>query len=165
MRVLELGAGLGLCAMTAAALGAEVIATERPGEALDFLRANLHMNDATTSSRVSVEALDWAHRGAAQKLLAKYGQPHLVLGSDLCYNRDTIVMLQETMSEVAVGGTQVHIFMAQDQESVPGGTSISSNSLKSVYQLQASQYKGKMTQPSFWALNGQTRRSGCIAFL
>lgn len=69
VRVIELGAGLGLPALAAAARGARVVAADRSREALRFLRASAALNGL----RVDTVQMDWnarALRGSFDVCLA-----------------------------------------------------------------------------------------------
>jgi predicted nicotinamide N-methyase len=74
-RVLELGCGLGLPSLSAAAAGAEVLATDWAREALDLLRSNAAANEL----RLETARLDWRDD-------APPGSPFdLVLAADVLY--------------------------------------------------------------------------------
>ena len=79
MRVLELGAGLGLPSLAAALGGADVLATDWADEAVELLRANAARNGIP----LRAERVRWDE---PEPLLAGAPWP-LVLGADLLYER------------------------------------------------------------------------------
>jgi predicted nicotinamide N-methyase len=92
-RVLELGCGLGLPSLAAAAGGAEVLATDWAGDALELLRANAE------SLGVELETLesDWRH---ADELVER-GPWDLVLAADVLYEERNVEPLVTLLSRLA----------------------------------------------------------------
>ena len=89
-RVLELGSGLGLGGLAAAALGAsEVVLTDRPGPVLDALRLNATLNcgAAPCAAPISVAALDWSEGSPG------LGTFEAIVGADLIYDRASCCQL------------------------------------------------------------------------
>jgi len=78
-RVLELGCGLGLPSLVAAAGGAEVLATDWAPEAIELLRANAARNDLA----LRAERLDW--RDVA--VFVERGPFDLALAADVAYEQ------------------------------------------------------------------------------
>jgi predicted nicotinamide N-methyase len=88
VRVLELGAGLGLPSLAAALGGADVLATDWADDAVELLRANAERNGIS----LRAEVVRWDEPEA---LLREAPWP-LVLGADLLYelrNADTLLEL------------------------------------------------------------------------
>lgn len=90
-RVLELGSGLGLGGLAAAALGAaEVVLTDRPGPVLDALRRNVRSNAAASArfAAASAEALDWSAGvcSATDADTCSSGAFDVALGADVLYD-------------------------------------------------------------------------------
>jgi predicted nicotinamide N-methyase len=77
LRVLELGCGLGLPALTAALRGADVLATDWAEDAIDLLRQNAERNGVV----LRVAQVRWRE----PEPLVRGGPWDLVLGADLLY--------------------------------------------------------------------------------
>jgi predicted nicotinamide N-methyase len=77
LRVLELGCGLGLPSLAAAARGADVLATDWAEDAVDLLRRNAARNGIA----LRAERLRWDEA----ERLERQGPWELVLGADLLY--------------------------------------------------------------------------------
>ncbi len=84
-RVLELGCGLGLPSLVAAARGGHVVATDWSPDALALLRRNAARNGVS----LAVAAADWRHPDAFPPL----GPFDLVLGADVLYEARNVVPL------------------------------------------------------------------------
>src|SRR3954463_863332 len=78
-RVVELGCGLGLPSLVAARAGADVLATDADGEALELLARNALENGLS----VATQRVEW---DAAEQLAAR-GPFDLVLAADVLYER------------------------------------------------------------------------------
>ena len=80
--VLDLGCGLGLAGIAAAASGAVVTMADYEEDALVFARSNAEMNLSRQAlhSRCSFRLLDWRHAG-------EFGSFDLILGGDIVYER------------------------------------------------------------------------------
>jgi predicted nicotinamide N-methyase len=93
LRVLELGAGLGLPSLAAARAGAQVLATDADPEALELLAQNAEANGV----HVDLAAADWHF---PDPLLA--GAPFdLVLGADLIYFPSSADVLLELLPRLS----------------------------------------------------------------
>jgi len=107
-QVLEVGAGLGLCGITAHWLGAkQVIMTDGDSHALKQMRENVSSNckstrgdgDDVDHSKITCRQLLWgtAH---AQKFLESNGQQHydVIIGADVIYTESSIEPLFDTVA-------------------------------------------------------------------
>jgi predicted nicotinamide N-methyase len=83
MRVMELGAGLGVPAIVAGMMGGEVTASDFHPDNLPYLRANADLNGI---ERLSAIQMDWRYPDASQ-------QYDLILGSDLLYEQQQVETL------------------------------------------------------------------------
>src|SRR4051794_11963218 len=84
-RVVELGCGLGLPSLVAARAGADMLATDADGEALELLARNARENGLS----VATQRAEW---GAAEHLVAR-GPFDLVLAADVLYERASVAPL------------------------------------------------------------------------
>ncbi len=106
-RVLDLGTGTGLAAITAADLGAQVVATDRDDAVLQLATRNARENlDADALSRFSTLQLTWGKPlppGMDSNL-------DLVIGADLTYNKeswpDLVTTLQSVGSPVLLSASE-----------------------------------------------------------
>lgn len=95
VRVVELGCGLGIPALTAAARGAAVLASDWKAEPLALLRASARLNGVA----VATVAMDWRHRAIT-------GGFDLCLGADVAYDAGTEEALVAAIAAlVRPGGT------------------------------------------------------------
>ncbi|HHI97505.1 MAG TPA: methyltransferase domain-containing protein [Thermodesulfatator atlanticus] len=103
-RVLELGAGLGVVGLTAAAFGHEVTLTDYEDECLDFLRLNAAYNRL---ENVTVERLDWREP-------KELGQFQIIVGAEIVFSGRLFEPLFEIFRKyLAPGGV---IYLAHDKE-------------------------------------------------
>ncbi len=100
VRVLELGAGLGLPSLAAAIGGADVLATDWAKEAVELLRANAARNEIS----LRAECIRWD----APALLVREAPWDLVLGADLLYEERNAAQLLELLPQL--GGD---VFLAE----------------------------------------------------
>ena len=91
-RVLELGAGLGLPSLAAAAGGADVLATDWAEDAVELLRANAERNGVELRAAVV--------RWDAPEPLLRDAPWTLVLGADLLYERRNADQLLELLPQL-----------------------------------------------------------------
>jgi predicted nicotinamide N-methyase len=89
LRVVELGCGLGLPALVAAAHGAEVTATDWAADAIDLLRENASRNGLTVHAAVRDWRESWDERF------------DLALAADVLYERRNVEPLLERLHELA----------------------------------------------------------------
>ncbi len=92
--ILELGAGLGLPGLAAAASGNDVVITDLEPDALEFARAAAEANGL--EDKIDVRALDWT------KPPADLGRFKTILGAEVLYQPKiytTLVDLLETLTE------------------------------------------------------------------
>jgi len=103
-RVLELGAGLGIVGLTAAAFGHEVVLTDYEEECLDFLRLNVALNNL---EKAKVEKLDW-------RSPKELGQFELIVGAEIIFSGRLFEPLFKIFRKyLAPGGV---IYLAHDKE-------------------------------------------------
>jgi predicted nicotinamide N-methyase len=103
MPVLELGCGLGLAGIAAAAAGARVMMTDYEPDALAFTRCNVERNlpGALDDGRVSVALLDWRRTVPGPRV-------ERILGADVAYERRNFLPLLRTVDLLLAGsGTAV----------------------------------------------------------
>jgi len=89
MRVVELGCGLGVTSLVAAAKGAEVTATDWAPEAIELLRENAARNDIS----LRAEVRDWREAWAERFELA--------LAADVLYERRNVEPLLDRLRALA----------------------------------------------------------------
>jgi predicted nicotinamide N-methyase len=114
-RVLELGCGLGLPSLAAAAGGASVLATDWAPDAIRLLQENARRNNLT----LGVEVVNWARPG--QRLAGTWD---LVLAADVLYERRDTAPLVELLSQLQArevviadpGRPASHEFLASARE-------------------------------------------------
>ena len=104
-RVLEIGAGLGVVGLTAAAFGhQEVVITEQEPDSLDFIRLNAALNGL---SNVKVEELDWENP-------KEMGQFDVIVGAEVAYtSRHFEPLFRLFKKYLAPGGA---VYLAHDRE-------------------------------------------------
>jgi predicted nicotinamide N-methyase len=93
LRVVELGCGLGVPSITAARAGADVLATDADGEALDLLAQNAGLNDV----QIETATVDWAE---PDELLGR-APFDLVLAADVLYERASVALLLSFLPQLA----------------------------------------------------------------
>jgi predicted nicotinamide N-methyase len=89
LRVVELGCGLGLPSLVAAARGAEVTATDWAAEAVELLRENAARNGLSVHAEVRDWREPWPERF------------DLVMAADVLYERRNVEPLLERLRELA----------------------------------------------------------------
>lgn len=93
-RMIEIGCGLGLVGIVAAAFGHSVVVTEYNADALHFVRANAIMNLPSPDSLLEIRALDWSHpEGLSERF-------DYVVGSEVIYKQehyDPLLSLLKTL--------------------------------------------------------------------
>jgi len=96
--VLELGAGTGLVSITAAKLGAQVLATDGSPTVIETLSNNASLNDVDFER----EVLTWGSEGT-EGLEKKFD---LVIGADITYDEEVCEALAESYENaLKLGGT------------------------------------------------------------
>jgi predicted nicotinamide N-methyase len=93
LRVAELGCGMGVPSLAAARAGADVLATDESGEALELLARNA----AANRLRLRSAAIDWGEPGA----LVRRGPFELVLAADVLYERASVAALLKLLPRLA----------------------------------------------------------------
>ncbi len=97
LHVLELGCGLGLPSLAAAALGARVVATDWAADAVALLRLNAERNRVV----LDVERTDWREPGRLDPTMFD-----LVLAADVLYEKRNAAPLARLLNPIlARGGT------------------------------------------------------------
>ena len=94
--VLELGAGVGLPGIVAAAVGATVVQTDRDEEALGLCRRNAERNGLSTTTRLA----DWSQ-------WAEDGRYDWVIGSDVLYRLSLHDQLEAIFESARARGARV----------------------------------------------------------
>jgi predicted nicotinamide N-methyase len=98
-RVVELGCGTGLASITAAKLGATVVATDRDPEVLTLASANARDNlSGRALAAFSTAKLAWGKTGLPAEL--RDASVDLVVGADITYNRDAWPVLFQTVRQL-----------------------------------------------------------------
>ncbi|WP_022853260.1 class I SAM-dependent methyltransferase [Thermodesulfatator atlanticus] len=104
-RVLEIGAGLGVVGLTAAAFGhKEVVITDYEDECLDFLRLNAALNNL---ANVKVEKLDW-------RKPKDLGSFDIIVGAEVVFSGRFFESLYQLFHKYLVPGGVV--YLAHDKE-------------------------------------------------
>lgn len=102
IRVLEIGAGLGLCGLLVHRLvdGSDVVVTDGDSDALRQLRQNIQDNQAVDERHVlSSQQLIWGNDTATKFLEAQQGKTFpLIIASDVVYSPVIVQPLWETIS-------------------------------------------------------------------
>ncbi len=88
-RTLELGCGLGVPSVAAAAAGARVLATDWSEDALEFAAVNASRNDVEIETAVC----DWARPEA----IVERGPWDIVLAADVLYERRNLPLLRDLL--------------------------------------------------------------------
>lgn len=115
LRVIELGAGLGLPSMAAARGGAEVLATDADPDAVKLIERNARENGLDVETAV----IDWSH---PDELVAR-GPFDLAVAADVLYERQGVAALLSLLPRVAPealiadpGRPASHAFMEQAEK-------------------------------------------------
>lgn len=96
-RILELGSGLGVAGITAAAMGHDVTLTEYNEDALNFLRANAEANNCR---HLTIHHLDWFKPEIEETF-------DLIIGSEIVYQASAVEALHEIFRKLLSPGGQV----------------------------------------------------------
>jgi len=83
-RILELGSGLGVAGMVAAAMGHTITLTEHNSDALNFLQANASLNGLDP---IMIRRLDWLRPELDERF-------DLIIGSEIVYQESVIDALE-----------------------------------------------------------------------
>ena len=125
-RVVELGAGCGLCSLFSCALGAHTLATDQE-TMVPLIRRNAEQNACLVSSeRFRVQELIWGDQAAAAKLSASCDEDPIdfILISDCLnpiYGEDSYEDLAKTV--VWLSSTDTEIFLAYEHRDGTGSAS------------------------------------------
>jgi predicted nicotinamide N-methyase len=96
-RILELGSGLGVAGITAAALGHNVTLTEYNEDALNFLRANAQVNNC---GHLNIHHLDWFKPEIEERF-------DLIIGSEIVYQDSAVEALGKIFNRLLSPGGKV----------------------------------------------------------
>lgn len=108
-RVLELGAGTGICSIAAAKLGATAcLATDGDEEVVALLAKNVQVNGE--DARVATHSLFWGDAPATKTLLTAFPDAFvdtdLVIAGDVLYKSELLPLLFSTVVEVLTASTR-----------------------------------------------------------
>jgi predicted nicotinamide N-methyase len=108
-RVLELGAGTGICSITAAKLGAvRCVATDGDPEVVALLDKNVQVNDA--QAQVLAHSLFWGDAASTSALLLEipdaFRSTDVVLAGDVLYKSELLPLLFATVARVLVESSE-----------------------------------------------------------
>lgn len=104
--VLELGAGLGLPGLAAAAAGHQVVLSDLDPDALEFARAGVELNRLENNARVV--SLDWT-----APLPAELGPVSTVLGAEVLYHPPLYPHLVGLLGELTERGAVVYLSLQE----------------------------------------------------
>lgn len=119
-RILELGAGLGLCGLVAHKLGAEtVVMTDGDTDTLSAMRKNVAQNITCQKNQNQVECrqLEWDHKKANQ-FRQRRGTFDLILGSDIIYVEQIIEPLFATVLQLLSNSKESQFWLAYARRNV-----------------------------------------------
>lgn len=110
-RVLELGAGTGLCGLFAKQhLGAEsVVLTDGDTRVMQNMRYNVAQNNIDVAfeknrTHIVCEQLIWGDTGGVQRLVERYGRPNIILAADCLYMSPAVRPFWQTIDKLFGGG-------------------------------------------------------------
>jgi len=121
--VCELGAGTGLCGVTAALCGARCLITDKAGEVTPIMACTVELNAEGISSAggsAEVTELSWGDSEACGRALAwsasqcssSDGFFDLIIGADVVYHVDLVQPLVRTLEELCPLGCPTRILIA-----------------------------------------------------
>jgi predicted nicotinamide N-methyase len=118
--VVELGAGLGVVGLTAAAMGSKVVLTDmRPsilGRKSNVLLELMELNAETNNldKAVTVRELEWGNKDHIEDLIAhNNGGFDMIFGADLLYHEATLPALVETIVALRKPGGDTMVVLSQ----------------------------------------------------
>ena len=113
-RCLDLGAGLGVCSLTAASLGAEAVVATEVDPALAALHASIARNaHSPHQDRITIADLPWGV-GAEEASLGT--RPwDVVMGTDLVYNKGLHGILLATLRHVLTPGVTTLVLAYEER--------------------------------------------------
>lgn len=116
--VLELGSGLGICAIAAALCGAQVIATDASTTSLELLRVNSQRYAHLCPTPVAVQPFLWGDAETLNLLRHKFPvYPDVIMASDVVFFRSNREGLRTTIE--ALCGPNTQVFLAHMWRSDP----------------------------------------------
>jgi predicted nicotinamide N-methyase len=96
-RLIELGAGLGVTGLVAAAFGHDITITEYDSNALAFLEANRAQNKCPAAR---IHRLDWNHPGLDERF-------DVILGSELIYKEEDFTAMRTLLGTLIRPGGEI----------------------------------------------------------
>ncbi|GMF37089.1 unnamed protein product [Phytophthora fragariaefolia] len=110
-RVLELGAGTGICSIVSSKLGAvKCLATDGDNEVVELLAKNVQVNEA--EGVVTARSLFWGDEPSAQTLLEEFPRAltdvDIVLAGDVLYKSELLPLLFATVTRVLTASDDVN---------------------------------------------------------
>jgi 16S rRNA G1207 methylase RsmC len=96
-RLIELGAGLGVTGLVAAAFGHDITITEYDAHALAYLEANRAQNECTAAR---IQRLDWNHPGLDDRF-------DVILGSELIYKEEDFTAMRALLRTLVQPGGEI----------------------------------------------------------
>ncbi|RLN49352.1 hypothetical protein BBJ28_00005416, partial [Nothophytophthora sp. Chile5] len=113
-RVLELGAGTGICSIVAFKLGAaRCLATDGDAEVVELLAKNVEVNGAVDV--VTARSLFWGDEASTETLLAEipdaFAATDVVLAGDVLYKRELLPLLFATVTRVLASSDSNRAFV------------------------------------------------------
>ena len=98
--VLELGCGVGLVGMVAAALGSKAVLTDRSLASIELAKTNIRINGLMNYA----DAVQWSWGSDPEELIETYGPFQLLIASDVVYREELVPPLLTALRQLLVPG-------------------------------------------------------------